>query len=292
MTIRHFLRFAITAVLLLSGCSPQRPKPTLIVYHAAVFEPVVRDLYPSAARELSLTIRAETGSSGHLIRRHVELGRRCDLLLSADPSFFRSLGQGRFPWYLVWLADEMVLAVGVRAPHPDWAERDWVAALRAPGIRLGRADEKISPAGQYTLRIWERMERRGYPGLSAELRQKTSLVADDIGTLAARLKTGDLDYAFLFRSAAYMHEIRFIALDPDINFSKESSDGAPSIRLAASIPTDAAQPQAAEALLRWLIRPERQEWNDRGFRSLPPLFFGSRADYARFADMAEYGGEP
>ena len=287
----QLLLFWIVSAVLCPGCSRSPPPPTLQVFHAAVFEPVLRDLYPTAAQHLGLRIRAEAGSSGNLIRRYTELGRPCDLLLSADPSFFATTGRGRFRWHLVWLSDEMVLAVGLRAPNPDLAERDWVAALRAPGIRLARTDEIQSPAGLYTLRLWKRMEQKGYPGLAEELREKTFLVADDIGTVAARLKTGDVDYAFLFRSAALMHEIRFIALDSAINFSTESDETAP-IRFAATIPPDSAHPREAESLLRYLISPDRVEWTDRGFRRLKPVFFGSRQDYAQFADIAAYGGEP
>lgn len=285
---RHRAALLLLALAPLAACAPRRPEVAL--FSAAAFEPVLHALRPAAEAALGVRIRAETGGSGNLVRRVAELGRACDLLVLADPALFREAGGGRFTWRITFAGDEMVLGVGVRAPRADDAERDWAAVLDAPGVRLIRADEKISPAGARTLTVWSRREAAGAPGLRERL-LRTALVADDVGTIAAHLKTGTADYAFLYRSSCLLHELRYIRLEPPYRLADEAERPDPeAIRYALSIPIDAPRPQEAEALLRFFLVARRERWADGGFIPLRPRFYGSRDNYARFRAFADYGG--
>lgn len=277
---------AIALLAAFAGCGPARPR--LTVFYAAAFEPVLHTLLPAAGRALTCRIASETGGSGNLLRKKVELGRECDLMLLADGAYFHERGNGLFTWRLEFAGDEMVLAVGQRAPRTDAAEKNWVPVLLDPTIRLGRADETISPAGARTRLLWQRRERRDAPGLERQLLAKTVLTADDVGTLAARLKAGDLDYAFLYRTTCLMQDLRFIRLAPELRLADPADPDA--IRYALSIPRDAAHAAEAEAVLRFLLDAGRTQWEDKGFVPIRLRFFGTPADYARFGSGADYGG--
>ncbi len=278
MPIRPAILLALALSLAAApGCAPRRP--TVSVFYAAAFEPVLHVLLPQAEREQDCVIASETGGSGNLMRKVTELGRDCDLMLLADGAYFKTRGNGRFSWRLEFMADELVLAVGQRAPRPDAAERDWVPVLLDPAVRLGRADETISPAGVRTRRVWQIREQAGSPGLEAALLARTALVADDVGTLSARLKAGDIDYAFLYRTTCLMQDIRYIRLTQEQD----------PIRYALSIPANAIHREKAEALVGRLLN-NRTLWEEKGFLPIPPRFYGEREALERLPAGIEYGG--
>jgi ABC-type molybdate transport system substrate-binding protein len=271
--------FAISYSLFFSTACNRTP-PAMTVFYAAAFEPVMHDLLPRAEKSLGRPVTAETGGSGNLMRKVTELGRSCDLVMLTDGSYFKARGAGRFAWRLDFASDSLVLAVGARAPKADAAERDWVPVLLDPAVRLGRADEGISPAGARALRLLKALDAASPKGLEARLREPGVLVVDDVGTLAARLKAGDLDYAFLYRTTCLMQDIRFIPLkgEPD-----------PAL-YSLSIPDNAPNPEAAVILVRTLLTTWRDVWEEKGFVMIKPAFFGDRASYSLFRDIADYGG--
>lgn len=292
-SVRHLCRPCIAAVaiaLLLQGaCAPSRPEVSL--FSAAAFEPVLHKLRPEAEARLGLRIQAETGGSGNLIRRVVELGRTCDLMLLADPDMFKTLGNHRFDWRLDFAGDEMVLGIGVQAPRTDEAERDWVSVLADPSVRIVRTDERISPAGVRAIVVCTRREAAGATGLCERLLGPTTVVTDDVGTLAARLKAGEADYAFMYRSSCLLHELRFIRLDAPYRLSEDGTQSDPdAICYSLSIPINAPHPEAAEKIIRSFLVANVPLWADSGFTPFKPRFFGTRDAYARFSDFADYGG--
>lgn len=286
---RPYIAALALAFLMQGACAPSRP--AISVFSAAAFEPVLHQLRPEAEAALGVRIQAETGGSGNLIRRVVELGRQCDLMLLADPGMFKKLGKGRFDWRIDFASDEMVLGIGTQAPRTDEAERDWVSVLSDPTVRLARADESISPAGARAIIVCTRREAAGALGLRARLLGPTSLVTDDVGTLAARLKAGEADYAFLYRSSCLLHELRYIRLESPDRLSEDGTQSDPdAICYSLSIPNDVSRPEEAEKLIRFFLVSQAPLWADSGFIPLKPRFFGSRDAYARFRDIADYGG--
>ncbi len=268
-----------------SACAPRQPP--LAVFYAAAFEPVLHDLRRPAEDTLRTALASESGGSGNLIRKVTELGRACDLLMLADPGYFKDKGAGRFDWRLDFAGDELVLAIGARAPRPDAVEVDWAPVLLDPAVRLGRTDETISPAGVRTRRLWQREERRGRPGFKRQLLDKTAQVVDDVGTLSARLKSGDLDYAFLYRTTCLMQDIRFVRLAPHLRLAHPDPEA---IVYSLSIPRDSARARDAEALIRFLLNTGKPVWLDKGFALFQPVFFGPPETYDRFRNDADYGG--
>jgi molybdate/tungstate transport system substrate-binding protein len=240
-------------------------------------------------------IYAEGSGSQMVCRKLTELGRTCDLVILADNELVAGMLGGVCSWRVDFATDEMVLAVGARAPNADLAEKDWPAALLAAGVKLGRADENQAPLGYRTLLVWKLQEQRGGPaGLGAKLKAKCAKVLDDAGRLTPLLQAGELDYAFVYRSTCIGHGVRFIALEKAVNLGSADGNysgaevtfeklkagaketvtvkGAP-ICWTLSIPDPAGSGDAGFA--NWMLHERAAVIEKNGLRPMsPPLYYG------------------
>jgi ABC-type molybdate transport system substrate-binding protein len=216
-------------------------------------------------------------------------------------------------WRVDFATDEMVLAVGSRAPNADLAERDWPAALLAEKVRLGRADENQAPLGYRTLLVWKLQEQRGGPaGLGEKLKARCAKVLDDAGRLTPLLQAGELDYAFVHRSTCIAQGVRFIALDKAVNLGSADGNysgaevsfaklkagaketvtvkGAP-ICWTLAIPDRTARAGTAAQFAKWMLAEQAAVLEKNGLRPLkPPLFYGPAEKFAPFKDFARNAG--
>jgi molybdate/tungstate transport system substrate-binding protein len=301
---------------LLAGCgqdhSPKLVPPpvtSLRVFHAAGFTPVM-DALREPAKGQFIELAAEGSGSQMACRKLTDLGRQCDLVVLADRELVAEMLAGVCSWRLDFAADEMVLAVGARAPNAELAEKDWPAALLAENVKLGRADENLAPVGYRTLLVWKLQERRGSADLCAKLTRKCAKVLDDLGRLTPLLRNGELDYAFVHRSVCVAHGIRFIALDKSVNLGSPEVDysaaevsfeklkagakervtvkGAP-ICWTLSVP--GAYAMNAHGFIVLLFRDWSGVLEKNGLRVMkPPLYYGPAGEFAPFKDFAKNAG--
>jgi len=309
---------ALLALGALCGCrdagkAPRVERP-LRIFHAANITAYFDAVREPVRRELGLRLANEPSGAQVVCRKVAELGRECDLLVLSDPRLVGELLHGHASWRLDFAADEMVLVIGARAPAADEAESDWPAVMLRPEVRIGRVDEQLAPAGYLTLMVWQLQERlAGPPGLRDRLVAKTAKVVEDVSQLAALLKQGELDYAFSYRSLCLAWDLRHVALAPEINLGDPDRDysaveerirpvggtgrevrirGAP-ILYTLTIPQRGADVAAATEFIRFMLSDrQRENWQSIGYQLLPRArFYGSRQDYAPFADLAEYAGD-
>lgn len=283
------------------------------VFHAAGLTPLFDDLRPDLEAALDVRLLAEGSGSQVACRKAADLGRPCDLVMVADHALVAKLLATETDWRLDFAADEIVLGVGAHAPGVDEAEEDWVPVLLRDDVRLGRVDENQGPIGYRALLVWKLRERLGgADGLHDRLFAKTEKVVDHVTRLTPLLKTGEVDYAFLYRSICIARDIRYIPLDPRIHLGDPDRDygavsvtfeklkaGAPeTVTITAApvvwsltMPHDAAHPDAAARLVRHLLLDRRDELARHGFRPLdPPRFFGPAERFERFAEYATRAG--
>lgn len=311
------LRIALAVFLwLCAGCGERGAGSRmrrLRVFHASGLTPVLEAVREDTARELRLTLLNEASGSQVACRKVSELGRDCDLIMVADNRLVKTLLSGRCSWRIDFARDEVVLAVGARAPAANRAEEDWVSVLTQEGVRLGRVDENQGPIGYRTLLVWKLQEQLGSRGLYETLLGRCTKVVDHVTRLTPLLKTGEIDYAFVYRSICVARDIRFIELDPRINLGADDVDysgarvtferlksgerqmvtisGAP-ITWALSAPDAGADVEAAREFVRYLLVQRADVLARNGFRPLAKAqYYGPARLYQPFEATAERGGD-
>ena len=282
------------------------------VFCAAGFAPVLESVREDCRRELGIDLLMESSGSEVACRKLTELGRPCDLLLLADRDLVSRLLSGYCTWRIDFATDEIVLGVGIRAPGVSEAEKNWASVLLRDDVRLARADENLAPIGYRTLLVWALQERLGNPGLLDRLKKKCRAMVDDVERLAVLLKTGEIDYAFLYRSTCMTHSIRTITLDKRISLAAPDEDysttsvtftrlksgarqevvvkGAP-CAWTITIPEQCADKKSALQLLRYLVTRKQELLSQSGFTPIaPPNFYGDKAAWQPLAEGIEYSG--
>jgi molybdate/tungstate transport system substrate-binding protein len=279
----------------------------LTVFHAAGLTPVIEAVRGDCLKELGIHIRSEASGSQVACRKIAEMGRECDLIMLADATLVEKLLGGVCSWRLDFANDQIVLAVGKRAPRIAEAEEDWPRVMLDSQVRLGRVDEKQGPIGYRALMVWKLQERLGNPGLHDALKKKCVKVVDHVTRLTPLLKTGEIDYAFAYRSICIAHDIRYIRLDKRVNLGaadvdysvaevslgKRGASGRAVVVKAApitwtlSVPDRNADAETAARFVRWLLTERLELLKKNGFRPLAkPRFYGSEAKRKPYADLA------
>lgn len=196
------------------------------------------------------TIDNEPYGSSAAIRQITELGRRADLLGSADYTLIYSMmmnvtipgsGMKYADWYIIFAINEMGIAY-VPGNNPPYLENltlganKWFEILNRTDVTFGRADPWQDPCGYRTLMVWGLAD--DYYNLSGtadpqEINQsmyfkdplsgyegpgKTKVKAKEVD-LISTLETGEIDYLFIYKSVAVQHNLGYLELDDHIDLS-------------------------------------------------------------------------
>ena len=306
----------VVPVLTICACSRSHEERTdaipLRIFHASGLTPFIEDIREDCERELGLRLLAEASGSQVACRKVSELGRECDVLMLADDSLVAKLLHEKCSWRIDFATDEIVLGVGTRAPSVEQAEKDWVSVVSDPATRIARVDENQGPIGYRTLLVWKLQETLGAPDLHRKLLAKCNQVVDHASLLTPLLKSGEVDYAFLYRSLCTASDIRFIELDRRVNLGDVQTDystaritfrtlkagssekiivhGSP-VMWTLTIPDEVKRKDGIR-FVRYLLESARAELENNGFTPLKePHFYGEREDYEHFAGLARQAGE-
>ena len=302
----------VVTAFVITSCAPKAETPSVRFFHAAGFSPFLGQVREACERDQHIMLQPEGSGSVEVCRKLTALGRTCDLLALADNQLVTQLLQGICSWRIDFATDELVLGVGVRAPHVEEAEHNWMGVVQQEDVRLARANENTSPIGYRTLLALKLQERLGATGLHDRFLAHGLITIDDVERLSALLKSGEVDYAMIYKSTCVAHGIRFIALDSRVNLGSPEVDyssvqisfdrlkagvpekvmirGAPAV-WAFSEPDGLTHPASVDAVLKDLLG-RTAALDAVGLRPFSrPKFYGPRTVYARFATVAEYGGE-
>lgn len=275
-------------VVALAALACREPRSDGVVINAAV------DLYIAAslakplgpmldtfALRNKIEVERESGASLEHARKLTDLGRIPDVILLADPEVFPQL---LMPKYLSWYAElaRNRMAIGYTDRSRYAAQLDsssWPGILSRPGVRVGRTDPDLAPAGYRTLLMLQLAEQYYHsPGLSARVLANAppKNMRPNAAELAALLQAGELDYIFDYESvaAAYGFHALHLPAAIDLGDPSRAADyaratvrvrgrggdsvtfaGAP-ILYALSVPRDAPHPDAAIRLAAFVLSPE------------------------------------
>ena len=215
---RSFLQLAPVAV---AAASCGKDYERVLVLHAGSLSRLVEEI-TRRFEENHPSIRIDSEASGSLdaIRKVTELGRACDLLLTADHRLLeRFILPHRALRYWELVGNEMVLA-GAR--NLAWAEGQWRDNWYSnlPGYTFGISDPARDPAGYFAHLVWKLAEvHYNRPGLYRTLsgRLDSRWIRPRSSELVALLEVGVLNFAFLYLSTAVQHHLRYLRLAPQIS---------------------------------------------------------------------------
>lgn len=279
-TLSIILSLGLLVAVSLAGLSED-----LIVFHAgSLTVPMLKLSQSFEANHPGIKVAAEASGSNVAARKISELHRDADVMMSAD---YRVIDQLLIPDYAAWnvqfARNTMVIAYTDRSKYADEiTPENWFQVMLRPGVIFGHSDPDLDPCGYRTLMVWQLAEEYyKEPGLNDQLIDACPLenIRPKAVGLLALLQSGDMDYAFEYRSVAVQHGLRFIELPDEINLGRtEYADlyahavvqiagkkpgetmtviGAP-IVYGVTIPTNAPHPQLAIEFVRFLLGPTGQ----------------------------------
>ncbi len=167
------------------------------------------------------TIRIDLESSGSLdaIRKVTDLGRNCDILVTADHRLLhRHIVPERARGYYQLLGNEMVLAGSASHRELDRQPDEWHSLLL--DRPFGISDPARDPAGYFAHLVWKLTEiHYNRPGLYRALSSRLDprWMRPKSSELVALLQAGVLDFAFLYRSTALQNNLPHLRLPPQIS---------------------------------------------------------------------------
>lgn len=274
---------ALLPAMLLAACGGESAR-TITVYNAgSLAAPLAAAARAFEQHHPGVRVLQESSGSLEAARKLTDLGKVPDVLAVADEAVLAELIEpAHAGWHAVFATNAMVLLRRPDAPALD--STDWVAGLLAPGVRIARAEPALDPNGYRTLMVLQLAElEAGESGLAARLlaAMPPRYVRPKEAELTALVESGEVDYAWSYRSIAVERGLPHVALGAAVDLSDPSRAGAyarASIRLpgahvagadsieirgapiayAATIPRAAPHPDDAAAFVRFLLSPEGQ----------------------------------
>jgi molybdate/tungstate transport system substrate-binding protein len=186
-------------------------------------------------------------------------------------------------WNVRFARNTMVIAYTDQSEHADeFSAENWYEILAREGVIFGHSESDADPCGYRTLLVWQLAEKHyNEPGLYERLDENCppENIRPKSVELIALLESGDMDYAFEYRSVAVQHGLKFVELPDEINlsmveqaefYSQASVDIAGSepgetmtmvgkpIVYGVTIPNNAPNPDLAVAFVEFLLGPEGQ----------------------------------
>ncbi|MGH7560821.1 MAG: extracellular solute-binding protein [Gemmatimonadales bacterium] len=271
----------------------------LVVFNAGSLAYPVRELLAEFSRR-NPEVRGRSESSGSLeaARKLTELGKIPDVLMVADYGVIEKLLMPEHAsWYATFASNAMVLAYTGRSAGAGEINRDnWWRILLRPDVRSGHSNPALDPNGYRTLMVFQLAEEHyREPGLAGRLARAVPArhIRPKGADLTALLQSGELDYAWSYRSLAQTAGLRWVELPPEVNLSDPARSAwyaqavvrLPGARLAAAdsvefrgepilfaltIPLSAPDSGVARGFARFVLSADGQEIMRRSGFIVPP----------------------
>jgi molybdate/tungstate transport system substrate-binding protein len=283
LAVGRNVRIWICAILFFycsaSGHVSSNADQRLILFHAGSLAVPFEKIIEGFKKENpGVVVLKEIAGSRECARKITELNKSCDILASADYLVIDQLLIPRHAdWNLKFATNEMTIVYSEKSRRAKEINRqNWYEILLDTNVSLGRADPDADPCGYRT--IWTVKLAELYyqkPGLAGRLlSKKNQYMRPKEVDLVALLDTGELDYAFLYRSVAQQHGLKYLTLPDPINLKKaeledyyrqatvELSGTVPGTRVTqrggsmvygVTIPRNAPHPELAKKFIHYLM---------------------------------------
>ena len=215
--------FLIVLLLLLAGCGGNSSEK-LIIFHAGSLSVPVKKLADAfMADNPGVMVLTEAAGSLHSARKITELGKPCDIMLSADHFVISSMLVPEYAsWNIRFATNELAIAYRPESAYAsDITVENWPDILLRDDVIMGRADPDADPCGYRTLFMAQLAEEYyERPGLADSLLEKNrEYIRPKEVDLVALVSARVIDYMFQYRSVAVQHGFRHLELPDAINLA-------------------------------------------------------------------------
>jgi molybdate/tungstate transport system substrate-binding protein len=212
--------------------SAGEPQPTgrLIIFHAGSlavpFDAMEKEF---EAKYPQVDVLREAGGSTKMARLISEVGKTADIMASADYAVIdKTLIPDHASFNIRFASNQLVLCYTDKSKHADEVNADnWYEILQRKGVIWGHSDPNLDPCGYRSLMVLQLAEKfYQKPGLYEKLlaNRPEANVRPKSVELVSLLQTGDMDYAWEYRSVAVQHGLKYIVLDDHINLGSYQMD--------------------------------------------------------------------
>jgi molybdate/tungstate transport system substrate-binding protein len=270
-------------VLAGAGASGAESSGELKIFHAGSLSVPFGEMEKAfEAKHPGIDVQREGGGSTKMARMISEVGKPADIMASAD---YVVIDKNLIPKFATWNArfasNRMVLCYTADSRYADEINgENWYEVLQRDGVSWGHSDPDLDPCGYRSLMVLQLAEKfYDKPGLYRNLlanRPEKNIRPKSV-ELISLLQSGNMDYAWEYRSVAVQHDLRFVELDDHINLGNYRMDPfykqakvevagkkpgetvtrtGKSITYGVTMIDDAPNPEAAELFLSYLFDPD------------------------------------
>ena len=195
----------------------------LVIFHAGSLSyPMLQISKDFESSHSGVNILAQAGGSRTMARYIADLGKYCDIMISADYNVIDQMLIPNFANFnILFATNQMVICYTENSKYANEINsQNWYDILSRPDVNYGHSDPNNDPCG-YRANIVLQLAEKYYkiPNLYSKLfaNLKKRNVRPKSVELISMLQTGNLDYAFEYLSVAVQHHLKYIKLPNQIN---------------------------------------------------------------------------
>jgi len=228
----NWLLYGIIAVVLLLPCGKSFGDTSgkIIIFNAGSLTiPLAQMEKEFEAKYPRVDVLREAAGSRKCARKITDLKKPCDIMASAD---YTVIDQLLIPAYAGWnirfATNRLVLCYTNKSKYATKINaKNWYESLLKKDVIWGHSDPNLDPCGYRSVMVLQLAEKYyEKPGLFEKLianRPKENIRPKSV-ELVSLLQTGNMDYAWEYRSVAVQHELKFVELPDQINLGNYKYD--------------------------------------------------------------------
>ncbi len=316
----------VAGILIVDNPFQQKP-PSILVFSADAYVAESSALESGFVNSTGAAYVAPTAAGSFVLAQQIRGGAPASVFISVSRSALTSayLGNRAPGWAVAFAGDQMVLAYAGGTPstavsavlaagsaasssNTTRAWYDFFANLTSGSVKVGIANPNADPAGY---RGWIVLEAAGltYASNSTYFANRmtfnnANVTGASAANLVAPLQTGNIDFLFIYKSAAISHNLNYVSLEKQINlgdaklgqyyskFSYTTTGGVQkgaAIVLFVTVPLNATQTQTALDFVVYVVQ-HAQSMASYGLSVFsPPTLYNSTAVPSTISQLADSG---
>ena len=243
-----FIAAVIIVVLAAILISYSQPKEKIIILHAGSLSIPFEDMAKEFEKKYGIVVIHQPAGSVATIKKVTELGRKADIVASADWRLIQTMMEPDYADYCIqFAANKMVIAYTEKSDYwNEINESNWYEILEKKNVRIAFSDPNKDPCGYRSIFLLQLASMYYHKDIFGELIEKQLPIkrkeengsveiiippSDQLKSndkimirpmeidLMASLETGEIDYLFIYKSVAIQHGVKYIELPPQIDLS-------------------------------------------------------------------------